>query len=166
MKRKIIACLTALILVTAAGSFAEAQPTTNMGAFGVQLGINPIGGLPGSNVMFSFKVPTFPLIMGLGFAMGSNAFNFGFTGDYRAISNNIYTWKSIAVNYYMGPGFYLGYSDNMLIGARFPIGIDVYPIKNLEAFLEVAPTLAVKFGNEVKFPVFGLQAELGARFWF
>jgi hypothetical protein len=53
-----------------------------------------------------------------------------------------------------------------LLGGRLPIGVNIYPIKNLELFLELAPTLAVGIGEEITFPVFGVQGAFGLRFWF
>jgi hypothetical protein len=70
------------------------------------------------------------------------------------------------INYYLGPGFYVGYQNDLFLGGRLPIGLNVYPIKNLELFLEIAPTLAVGIGDVVTFPVFGFQSALGLRFWF
>jgi hypothetical protein len=141
---------------------AIAVPMTFATGVGAAFGL-PIGdGLPGSNVMLSLRVSQIPFLMGLGFSIGEDQFSFGLTGDWWMAKGNLFSF----INYYLGPGFYLGYQSELFLGGRLPVGINVYPIKNLELFLEIAPTLAVGFGDVVTFPVFGVQSALGLRFWF
>jgi hypothetical protein len=140
---------------------AIAVPMTFATGVGAAFGL-PIGGLPGSNVMLSLRVSEIPFLMGLGFSVGEDDFSLGLTGDWWMAKGNLFSF----VNYYLGPGFYLGYQNSVLLGGRLPIGANIYPIKNLELFLELAPTLAVDIGEEITFPVFGVQGAFGVRFWF
>jgi len=155
MKTKLV--FVALVLI-----FAVAVPMTFATGVGVAVGIDPLGGLPGSNVMLSLKVDQIPFLMGIGFAIGQDTFQFGLTGDYWVLNANLFSF----VNYYLGPGFYVGYANDLVLGGRLPIGLNAYPIDNLELFVELAPTLAVGIGEPIRFPVFGIQGAFGLRFWF
>ena len=152
-KKFVVLVLIAMLLATTA-VFAE--------GVGIAAGIQPLGGLPGSNVMLSLRVPQIPFLMGVGFSIGTDTFSFGLTGDWWMAKGNLFSF----VNYYLGPGFYVGYANALAIGGRLPIGLNMYPIKNLELFLEVAPTLAAVLSDPVSFPEFGLQGAFGLRFWF
>jgi len=155
MQRKVaVIALVLLVAIAVPMSFA-----TGVGAaFGLPFG----GGLPGSNVMLSLKVSQVPFLMGIGFNLGESSSSFGFTGDWWVANANLFSF----VNYYLGPGFYVGYANSLLLGGRFPVGLNVFPIKNLELFLEVAPTLAIGIGDTITFPVWGFQSGFGLRFWF
>jgi len=141
---------------------AIAVPMTFATGVGAAFSLPVGGGLPGSGLMLSLKVPEVPFLMGIGFALGTETFQFGLTGDWWVANSNLFSF----INYYLGPGFYLGYSGNLLLGGRFPIGLNIFPIKNLELFVEIAPTLSIQFSDPVDFPVFGAQSAFGLRFWF
>lgn len=151
-KRIIIAVL--LFTVLAMGAFAF--------GIGAAVGIDPLGGLPGTNVMMSAKFDSIPFLMGLGFTVGEEVFRFGFTADYWMLNQNLVSF----INVYVGPGLYLGYSDQVLIGGRLPIGLNCFPFKWWELFLEIAPTLSAGIGDAITFPIFSLQGSFGMRFWF
>ena len=151
--KKIVMLVMLIALIGTASAFAT--------GIGVSAGL-PIGDLPGSDVMLSLKVDEIPFLMGLGFSIGNDQFAFGFTGDWWVVNENLFSF----VNYYLGPGFYIGYQDVLALGGRFPVGLNVYPIPNLALFLEIAPTLAVQLGDPIVFPAFGLQSAFGFRFWF
>ncbi|MBU0936722.1 MAG: hypothetical protein KKI09_12645 [Spirochaetes bacterium] len=152
--RKVIFLLVLLVMV--------AVPLTFATGIGVAAGLNPIGGLPGSNLMLSLKLAQVPFLMGVGFTLGQDVFSFGFTGDYWILNQPLVNF----IHYYLGPGFYIGYQNALLVGGRFPFGLNVWPLKNLELFLEVAPTLAIRLSDPIVFPEFGLQGAFGLRFWF
>ncbi|HOX92046.1 MAG TPA: hypothetical protein PLC54_03925 [Spirochaetales bacterium] len=137
------------------------MPSAFATGVGVAFGLQPVGGLPGSNVMLSLKMDNLPLI-GLGFSLGQNVVSFGFTADWWMVNENLFSF----INFYLGPGFYLGYQTDLLLGGRLPIGLNIFPVKSLELFLEIAPTLAVRLSDPIVFPEFGLQGAFGLRFWF
>lgn len=129
---------------------------------GASVGLDALGGLPGTSVMMSAKFDQLPFLMGLGFAIGQDTFSFGFTADYWMLNQNLFSF----INVYVGPGLYLGYNQSLQIGGRIPVGLNVFPVKWLEGFVELAPTLSIRLSDPVQFPVFGLQGAIGARFWF
>ncbi len=149
--------IIALVLI-----LAVAVPMTFATGVGAAFGLPFGGGLPGSNAMFSLKISQIPFLMGLGFKIDENNSAIGLTGDWWIVNKNLFSF----VNYYIGPGFYLGYSNMFLLGGRLPIGLNVYPIENLELFVEVAPTLALGIGESLSFPEWGFQSAFGLRFWF
>jgi len=151
--KKIVVFMLLIALVGVASASAT--------GIGISAGL-PIGDLPGSDVLLSLKVDQIPFLMGVGFAIGNEKFSFGMTGDWWVLNENLFSF----VSYYLGPGFYVGYQDALALGGRFPVGLNVYPIPNLELFVEIAPTLAVQLGDPIVFPVFGLQSAFGFRFWF
>ena len=155
--KKIVVLVLLIALIGTASAFAT--------GVGVSEGL-PIGNLPGSDVMLSLKVDQIPFLMGFGFAIGNEQVAFGFTGDWWVQNEKLFSIESLVFNYYLGPGFYLGYQNNLVLGGRFPVGLNIYPIPNLEFFLELAPTLAVQLGDPIVFPVFGMQSAFGFRFWF
>ena len=73
-----------------------------------------------------------------------------------------------AISIYLGPGFYVNVTtvedgeSEFDFGGRLPIGLRFFPIKPIELFIEIAPTVEV-FPT---LPDFGYQAALGIRFWF
>ncbi len=152
--KKVVLIVALIALIAVPAIFAT--------GVGVAAGL-PLGdGLPGSNVMLSFKVDKIPLLLGVGFSVGSETSSFGLTGDYWALNDNLFSF----VNFYLGPGFYVGYAGDLLLGGRLPIGLNIFPVKSLELFLEIAPTLAVQFSDPMVFPLFGIQSAFGLRVWF
>jgi hypothetical protein len=128
---------------------------------GASIGVQPLGGLPGSNVMFSFKLDQLPILFGVGFTIWEDVFNFGITADWWLVNENLFSF----VNFYLGPGAYLGIGGTVNIGARLAAGLNIFPIDFLEIFFEIAPSLGLGI-NPIVFPVFGLQGAIGVRFWF
>lgn len=156
MNKKLI--LVALLLTVALASAF----TWGIGA---AVGLDPVGGLPGSNLMMTAKFDQIPFLLGLGFSIQENDFQLGVVADWWALNQNLFSF----VNIYVGPGVYFGFTapSDIMLGGRVPIGLNIFPFKWMELFLEVAPTLAI-FGTDpgMTFPKFGLQGAFGIRFWF
>jgi hypothetical protein len=121
-------------------------------------------GLPGSNVVVTAKLDQYPFIFGLGLAVSSSGLNLGFTADDWIVNEKLFNINDIVIKWYVGLGGYLGVSSSgFYAGARVPIGLNSFVTKQVEVFLEIAPTLALKIPLE--FPVYGLMSGLGFRFW-
>ena len=150
--------LIGIVLMVA---FAGTASASTFGV-GAAYGLQPIGGLPGSNVMLSVKAPRVPFLLGLGFSLGTNQFELGMTADWWLLQQNLVTF----INVYAGPGLYAGIAQSLEVGGRMPIGLNAYPLDFLELFVEVAPTLTVRFSDPIVFPNFALQGAFGFRFWF
>ena len=124
---------------------------------GLAFGLDPIGDLP-SNVLFSAKFDEVPFLLGIAFSF-NEPFRFGMTADWWMVQQNL----TGMLNFYAGPGLFAGVAGDQLdLGLRIPLGLNIYPVDVLELFLEIAPT--VRFIPT--FPDPGLQAAFGFRFWF
>ena len=116
----------------------------------------------GNGALFSFKVPKYPAIFGLGFSAGGGSFNLSVTGDWWLLNEHI----AEIFYWYLGSGFYLGAGSNHIgLGLRVPIGLQVFLIDPLELFIEAAPRFGIGI-SPLNFPEFGLMAAVGFRFWF
>lgn len=113
----------------------------------------------GDNTMLSLKLDSQDFLLGI----GASGDGLAVTADWWAVNENL----TGIVNYYIGPGGYLGVSSNHVdAGLRIPIGLNIYPIDSLELFLEAAPAIGLDVSPEPDFPTFGWQTALGFRFWF
>lgn len=162
MKRKVLIVLLVLAML-GAGSSVFART-----GVGISAGL-PIGpGLPGSNLMLSLKLDSFPLLLGIGGSFGENQIRLGITADYWIANNNL----ASILNWYIGIGgfFGAGIAENggdFDAGLRIPIGLNIFVLDRvLELFVEIAPAIGVRFGNTVQFPALGAQGALGFRVWF
>lgn len=147
MKKKVMvlaALLAAVIGAESAFGFAIG------GAFGFA------GGAPGA--MVSIRPTKSPVLFGVT-ASFQNPASLGLTADWWLYQTSLAGPLSL----YIGPGAYLSVANSSLaLGARIPIGLQLFPLKPLELFVEVAPTI----GIVPTFGAFGYQAALGFRFWF
>lgn len=153
-KTKVLVLVLVMATVAATAGFSW--------GIGAAAGISPLGGLPGSNVMLSVAPPEIPIVFGVGLAIGENTFQVGITADWWLVNQNLFSF----VNLYVGPGLYVGISNGVDLGARVPVGINIWPLDFLEIFLEIAPTLGIQFADPIVFPRFALQGSFGLRFWF
>jgi hypothetical protein len=153
MKRKILLLVLVLLVIASAQAFSV--------GIGGMFSIDAIGGLP-EGVLLSAKFDQVPFLMGLGLSIGEDVFSFAFLADWWAFNENLVSF----LNIYAGPGLYFGVREVVDLGVRIPIGLNAFPLDFLELFVELAPTITAQIGDPTRFPVFGLQAGFGFRFWF
>ena len=156
MKRFIL-ILTVLVLLSGFSLFAEA-----IGG-GFSYGLDTGAG----GAVFYFSIPQVPFTMvGINASLDGNggSNHIGITDDYWFYHDHL----SGILKLYVGLGFYAGITTggdqtDFDFGGRVPIGLQAFVIDPLEIFIDVAPTFGFSGG---KFPVFGAQGSVGARFWF
>jgi len=154
MKKKVL--VLALILTLFAVFSASAYQMAIGGEFSLRVG----EGLPNS-ALLSFRLPKFPPVFGLGLTTAEPS-RVVLLADWWLAQGNLFSF----VNYYVGPGIFVAISDSATLGIRVPIGLNAYPIKPLEIFLEFAPAFYLLGDDTITIPSFGLQAGFGFRFWF
>jgi hypothetical protein len=159
MKKKILVLALLLTLFTV---FSASAYTAAVGA---EFSFSALGsgGLPGSSVFLTFRLPKFPMVFGVGGYLGSGS------GSYLAVMADWWFAQGNLVNflnYYVGVGGYLDVSSTLYAGLRIPFGINAFPIKPLELFLELAPAFGVINSSSIGINWAGLQTGLGFRFWF
>jgi hypothetical protein len=156
MKKKVLALAIVLALVLALG--VSANTTAVGGEFALKVG----SGLP-SSALLSFHIPRLPPMFGLGVSIPSSGqASFSLLADWWVAQGNLVSF----VDYYVGPGVFVGISDSAQLGFRVPFGLDAYPIKPLELFIELAPAVTFLNASGLGFSQLGLQAGFGFRFWF
>ena len=158
MKKKVLVLALLLTLFTVFS--ASAYTAAIGGEFALKLGDE----LPNS-ALLSFRLPKFPAVFGLGVTIQNGGGNSTFVllADWWLAQGNLFSF----VNYYVGPGAFVALSSgNTMMGIRIPVGLNAFPIKPLELFLEFAPAITVIAPSGVSIPQFGLQAGFGFRFWF
>jgi hypothetical protein len=160
MKRKVLALALALTLVTAFGASAYTA------AVGAEFAFSGLGnGLPGSAAFISFRLPKFPAVFGIGGTIASSGgqSSLALLADWWLAQGKLVNF----VDYYVGPGLFADFSSaGTIAGLRVPFGIDGYPIKPLELFLEIAPSFEIIQPKSVTFGWSGFQTGFGFRFWF
>jgi hypothetical protein len=176
MKRPTLAAVFFLVMAT---GVAEAQATEVGGArrFGLGFAI----GEPTTSIVGKYFLNQVNAIdFGIGFASirhrcdqrpGLSCDRVGFlslTGDY--LWHDVLAREGFKLDWHIGPGGRLtisddryGYSEDILIFARMPVGLDLTFQKPefLEVFLEIAPALLLLPGVSLE-----LEAFLGVRFYF
>jgi hypothetical protein len=155
--------MKALLLALAMTVFTAFSASAYTAAIGGEFALKIGDGLPNS-ALLSFRLPKFPPVFGLGVSIPGNGGQSSFVllADWWLAQGNLVSF----VNYYIGPGVFVGISDSALVGIRVPVGLDAYPIKPLEVFIEFAPAVTLIAGKNVQIPAWGLQAGFGFRFWF
>lgn len=155
MKRFVLAlCLSLGLVATGASALGIG------GAFSVGV----LGGLP-SSAMLSLKLDGVPPVLGLGISVGGGNAHIGATADWWLYHSPL----AGPLGIYLGVGGYAdidtGSGGNFGVGARLPIGLQIFPVKPLELFLEIAPRAGITL-NPFYFPSWGIQGAAGFRFWF
>jgi hypothetical protein len=159
MRKKVLFLALTLSLFTLFS--ASAYKAAIGGEFALKVGDS----LPQS-ALLSFRLPKFPAVFGLGMSVTKG------DGDKSSLVILADWWLAQGhlvsfVNYYIGPGVFIGIAQNSTAaGIRVPVGINCYPLKPLELFVELAPAVAILVPEGVSFPDWGLQAGFGFRFWF
>ena len=160
-----------LVFVLILGALALPSYSLGIGAaFTPNFGFT--SGTPASpaGAALSFQLDKSPYVFGIGAQARDGNIAMGFTADLWMTKGKLKDF----LNYYAGPGFFLGLSGgngNMDLdaGLRVPVGINAFLLKNtLELFMELAPAFGIGLGNESRFdfPTLGLQGAFGFRFWF
>ena len=156
MHRKIIV----FSLVLAFFGASSAVHSLGLGlSFGGRGAFGGTRGFGAANTMLSLKLDNQDFLLGIGADQNSGL---AATADWWLVQKPL---EGI-INYYAGPGGYLGISSNSVdAGLRIPFGLNIYPIDPLELFVEIAPAIGVNI-DPFRFPTFGWQTALGFRFWF
>jgi hypothetical protein len=137
---------------------ASAYTAAVGGEFAMKIG----SGLP-SSALLSFRLPKFPAVFGLGASIQAEGDSyFVLLADWWLAQGNLVSF----VNYYIGPGAYIGVSADPIVGLRVPVGLNAFPLKPLELFVEFAPAITLIHKDALTIPEWGLQSGFGFRFWF
>jgi len=115
----------------------------------------------------SLKVPSIPIFWGIHMNVEEHFFSLGLMGDKYFIDQALV--KDIGLHWFLGLGLYANivfFKEAMFgFGARLPIGLSWQPVKPLEIFFNLSPSLGVQI-NPIHIPAGGLGAEFGIRLWF
>jgi hypothetical protein len=158
MSRKVLVLALALSLIAVIGASALTA------AIGAEFGFNGLGnGLPGSSALISFRLPKVPVVFGLGGTLSGGPSSLAILADWWLAKGPLFSF----LNYYVGPGLFadLG-SDGAYAGIRVPVGVNAFPLKPLEVFLELAPSFTIITPDAIDFGWSGFQTGFGFRFWF
>ncbi|GMO20828.1 MAG: hypothetical protein LBG79_05920 [Spirochaetaceae bacterium] len=158
MKKNKIAALAAALFI------AGTAEVYSLG-LGVQFG----GGLFGTNAALLIS-PSDDMHFAISWNFYKDGGYLGLSGDYWVWEPKLTKVGSGALNFFIGPGFYvnLGFTDPMILdlGLRLPLGLDL-KFKKFDLFLQAAPSIGIEF-----LPKFALGGggffcgAIGARFWF
>jgi hypothetical protein len=156
MRKKVLFLALLLTLFTAFSAFAYKAAVG--GEFALKVGDS----LP-SSALLSFRLPKLPAVFGIGASMTEGNSSLVILADWWMAQGHLASF----LGYYIGPGAFVGISsDAATAGLRIPVGVNCYPIKPLELFIELAPAIAILVPEGVSFPDWGIQAGFGFRFWF
>jgi hypothetical protein len=158
MKFKVLAFVLALTLGTVVGVSAYTA------AVGVEFDSSLGTGFPNA-ALISFRLPKFPAVFGIGGTISASggSSELAMLADWWLAKGNLVSF----VNYYVGPGVFAQFaSDGVNAGFRVPIGLNAFPAKPLELFIELAPSFSIITPTAITFGWSGFQGGLGFRFWF
>lgn len=161
--KKFFVVLSALVCFSFGTAFAK-DITASHGSWALGLqGGYVVNGAAGLSV--TFKVPKAPLVFAADLGFNSDYFSVGATGDYWLANPNI----TGPLYWYYGPGLAASVSldDDLGIfaGARFVVGLNVFPIQPLEIYLQAAGQIGVYIDDGVGLG-WGVPVNLGIRWWF
>ncbi len=127
---------------------------------GIMYAFDLMGDLP-QQALLTISAKQLPVVIGVGMQLNQDSTAIGITCDWWLYKGHL----TGPVSIYVGPGLYLMIPD-IEFGGRVPIGLRMFPLKPLEVFLEVAPSIVIISDRDVNIPNLFLQAGLGFRFWF
>jgi hypothetical protein len=147
MRKRIILSIVLVLAVTAAASAEFA------------IGAEYLYYTPGlaSNALLSLRAWPMPFQLGLGFAPGPS---FSVTGDWWLKAGAI---SGSPLGYYLAVGGFVTL-PNLVLGARVPIGLQLWLGDLLELFLEAVPYAGLDLDS--MYPMYGVGVGAGFRFWF
>jgi hypothetical protein len=167
MKKLLAVCIIGLSLGTV-GAFAE-HPS------GWGIGIVGRGGWSGRGVggaALSLKAPSLPIYWAIDLGLSDHYFGLGVSGDYYLIDKALV--PDINLDWYLGLGgyasleFWNSSSGNdgvgIGVGVRVPVGLSWEFLKHFELFGDIVPNVGLHI--EPLDLGFGVNGELGIRFWF
>ena len=153
-----------LVLALALSAFTVFSASAYTAAIGGEFALKIGDGLPNS-ALLSFRLPNAAPVFGLGVTIPGNGGQASFVilADWWLVTGPLVGF----MNYYIGPGVFLSVSNSAQFGIRIPVGLNAFPIKPLELFIELAPALyLIDSSGSIVIPNFGLQSGFGFRFWF
>ncbi len=156
MKKKVLLLALVLIVIASASSFAIGIGGAGTYGWGSDNGVS--GGF------LTLKLDELPLL-GIDFSASTNYISLGATADWWMANENL----AGMLNWYWGLGGYgrvtLADPVSFAIGARMPIGLNMFILDPLELFIEAAPSVGIGIGSSIGLD-WGVQGALGFRFWF
>jgi len=168
MKKLVIVFALAVIIATGT-AFAGDQDGFGIGAFWSSGGGWGSAGTVGHSGALSLHLKGVPVYWGINFGFGKIMW-LGVSGDFLHLINNQPLVKSIGLSWFIRGGLYgkVWIGDDLALdaGARLPIGLSFQPIKVLEIFLDVAPSIGLGISSGGIGIGGGWAGELGIRVWF
>jgi hypothetical protein len=157
VKRTLILVLL-ITVIASAGAFAASGFGIG-GAFTLRF-LRDDGVYPGG--IATLGPPGVPFMFGAGLSVVQGRIIPSITVDWWVYQGRL----APALGIYLGPGLFLFLDDPVQLGLRFPVALQIFPVKSLEIFIEVSPNLGVGIADPVTFPEFVLLSAIGARYWF
>jgi len=173
MKKLVMVIALATILAT--GSVFAVQDGFGIGVVGgFGGGWGAVGTVAGGGAL-SLKLPGVPVYWGINLDIWDGGLWLGVSGDFIHLVDNKPVVKAIGLNWFIRGGLYgkifLGSEALALdFGARLPIGLSWQPIRLIEVFLDIAPSIGAGIFFKDDGVGLGLgggwAGELGLRLWF
>jgi len=165
MKKLVIVIALAAILATGT-AFADHPSGFGIGVQGGYGGGWGGGWATSPGVALTLKFPGLPVFWAVDLDIWQSYLGLRVAGDYYFIDKELVS----TLHWYLGVGGYvgLGFGTDYFglgLGARLPIGLSWQPIKLLEIYLQLVPSIGVEFLPNIGLGG-GWGANLGVRLWF
>ena len=161
MKKRVIVIGLLLISFSSIGLFAAGPGgLTGIGVFASFAGLST--GDTGTNFGLTMKFGNFP-VLGIAYNFGEDNGNLGISCDYWVWNQKL---SGTAMYYFVGIGAYGGMASNgdnseFDFGLRAPIGLQFWPIRKFELFVDFVPMVGLLPSVVLDFAV-----EVGGRVHF